>query len=343
MANRSIKIRLSLLFLAFAIEINAQDTFSIVAVDSATGEVGSAGASCVDLFSFNITDPSFLGDLIPGVGAINTQASYHPTNQANARQRMQAGDTPAQIISWLKSNDVTGDSTIRQYGIAALINNQPQTAAHTGTNCLSYKSHIAGVTYSIQGNILLGQSILDSMESRFLNTNGPLVCKLMAALQGANVVGADTRCSPNGTSSLFAFVKVTKPDDQYGSPYISLGVRTHNNDGIEPIDSLQQMVNSLCPSMGTGDIDQNRLHFNVYPNPGSGNSLLQLNCLSSKDETVVVTFNDVLGKVCLQQTLLLRKGANHKSIVIDHLLPGLYFIQLGSEQFQGRAVKFVKN
>ena len=330
------------LFLSLTININAQDTFSIVAVDSATGEVGSAGASCVDLFSFNITDPSFLGDLIPGVGAINTQASYHSGNQANARQQMLAGDTPAQIISWLKTNDITGDSTVRQYGIAALINGQPQTAGHTGSNCFSYKGHVAGVTYCIQGNILLGQSILDSMESKFVAASGPLVCKLMAALQGANVVGADTRCTPNGTSSLFAFVKVAKPDDADGNPYISFGVRTHNNDGIEPIDSLQQLVNALCPSMNVADNDQPLKFFSVYPNPVADNSLLQFDCLSLKDETVVIKFNDVLGKVCLKQTLLLRKGNNRESIAINDLSPGMYFIEVESTQFEGGAIKFLK-
>ena len=60
--------------LVFVHSVNAQDTFSIVAVDTITGEVGSAGASCVDLFSAGITDIGFLGDLFPGVGAINTQA-----------------------------------------------------------------------------------------------------------------------------------------------------------------------------------------------------------------------------------------------------------------------------
>ncbi|HQW25226.1 MAG TPA: hypothetical protein PLV75_04695, partial [Saprospiraceae bacterium] len=61
--------------------LSAQDTFSIVAADSTTREVGSAGASCVDLFAAGLADPSFLGQLLPDTGAINTQAFYLPTNQ----------------------------------------------------------------------------------------------------------------------------------------------------------------------------------------------------------------------------------------------------------------------
>ena len=84
----------------------AQDTFSIVALDSNTGEVGSAGASCVDLFQTPFSNDDFLGELFPGVGAINSQAYYLGTNQNNAATRMNLGDTPSQIIEWLVANDV---------------------------------------------------------------------------------------------------------------------------------------------------------------------------------------------------------------------------------------------
>jgi hypothetical protein len=92
-----------LVFGCFSIPAYSQDTFSIVAVDSVTGEVGSAGASCVDLFNKGFSDDSFLGELFPGVGAINSQAYYLPANQANARARMQAGDSPSEIIDWFKT------------------------------------------------------------------------------------------------------------------------------------------------------------------------------------------------------------------------------------------------
>src|SRR6266513_1144754 len=85
-------------------KVYSQDTFSIVAADSSTREVGSAGASCVDLFSAGIADATFLGDLLPDTGSINTQAYYIASNQNNARARMRAGDTPSQIISWLTLN-----------------------------------------------------------------------------------------------------------------------------------------------------------------------------------------------------------------------------------------------
>lgn len=257
--------------------LSAQDTFSIVAIDPLTGEVGSAGASCVDLPLFFPNNPTdFLGDLIPGQGAINTQASYNATNQANARTRMLANDTPQQIISWLVANDVQGNPNIRQYGVAALVNGQPQTAGYTGSNTLNYKNHVAGPTYCIQGNILLGQSILDSMEARFLNEPGDLACKLMAALQGANVVGADTRCNANGTSSLFAFLKVAQPTDPIGSPSLLVSVRTIGGAGIEPIDSLQVLFDAqhAC-SISTGVSSAESSVWQVFLDPSVDQLILE--------------------------------------------------------------------
>lgn len=248
----------------------AQDTFSIVAVDPVTGEVGSAGASCVDLFQFGLPSDDFIGQLIPGVGAINTQAWYIPENQNNATIQMNMGSSPNEIIDWLVSNDVQNQPQFRQYGIVALNNGSPQSAGFTGSSTDDYKNHILGANYAIQGNILLGQEVLDSMEYRFLNEPGNLACKLMAALQGANVVGADTRCTPNGTSSLFAYVKVAQQNDVFGSPSFLASVRTMSNAGIEPIDSLQIKFD-LLQNCGNASLIENSLddEFKIIPNPSS--------------------------------------------------------------------------
>src|SRR5678816_2557711 len=101
---------------------------------------------------------------------------------------------------------------------------------------MDYKNHITGPGYSIQGNILLGPQILDSMEARYLNTSGTLACKLMAALQGAKVVGADTRCISYGISSFSAFIRVARPQDTAGTYILDLTVNTFPG-GIEPIDT----------------------------------------------------------------------------------------------------------
>jgi uncharacterized Ntn-hydrolase superfamily protein len=256
----------------FAWPIISQDTFSIVAVDSTSREVGSAGGSCLDLFSVGISDPGFLADLLPDTGAINTQSFYVAGNQTNARKRMRMGDTPQEIIDWLAKQDVQGNSTQRQYGIAGFTGMHADAAGFTGVNCIDYKNHITGsvqgIHYAIQGNILLGQVVLDSMESRFRRATGDLACRLMAALQGAKLPGADTRCADNNTSTLFAFLKVAQPGDTYGNPSFSIGVRTHEGDGVEPVDTLQLIFDAMhnCTTSGSQDVTDD-ITWTIFPNP----------------------------------------------------------------------------
>jgi len=276
-----------LFVILFVKNVISQDTFSIVAIDSITGEVGSAGASCVDMFITGFSTNDFLGQLIPNIGAINTQAWYNATNQANATNRMNFGDTPNQIIDWLVLNDVQSMPELRQYGIVAMVNGSPQAAAYTGVSTDNYKNHIIGDNYAVQGNILLGQEVLDSMEARFLNETGDLTCKLMAALQGANMVGADARCSSNGTSSLFAFVKVAQASDIFGSPSFNISVRTHSNSGIEPIDSLQILF----------DLEHNCNSLNISENSSfkqliSVKDLLGRERKKTKNEILIYLYDD---------------------------------------------------
>jgi len=317
--------------------LSAQDTFSIVAADSTTREVGSAGASCVDLFAAGLADPSFLGQLLPDTGAINTQAFYLPTNQNNARIRMRAGDTPAQIINWLTEHDVQNNSSIRQYGIVGFTGTNVSAAGYTGVNTDDYKNHITGniggVYYSIQGNILLGQEILDSMEYRFRNESGDLACKLMAALQGANVVGADTRCAPDGTSTLFAFLKVAKPDDTSNNPSFSIGVRTRDNTGIEPIDSLQSIFNlqHSCIVSAVYEPVESKL-IKVYPNPASNEITIKADPSLIGSQYII---SDSSGKDMMIGTFT----GEIKKIDIHRFAAGMYILRVGSSH----RMSFVKN
>lgn len=262
--------------LAYPLALRAQDTFSIVALDPATGEIGSAGASCLDNNQFPGSSGAYIiSDILPGRGAIHTQSFWLQANQQNARARMLDGLSPQQILDWLKANDPEGiiNAQRRQYGIVDFDPNggAPRAAAFTGSLCFDYKAHIVGPTYAIQGNILLGQQILDSMEARFLNTPGTLAEKLMATLQGANVPGADTRCLSNGTSSLSAFVRVARPDDLPGAFYLDLNVPSLPA-GREPIDSLQTLFDQwLSVSAPTPSAPAPLL---LSPNPAQGRLFL---------------------------------------------------------------------
>ena len=82
--------------------LHAQDTFSIVAVDPDTRQVGSAGATCLDSV-LEGTSAVIISYIKPGVGAIHTQSYWNPINQANASTRMDAGDSPEAIMDWLEA------------------------------------------------------------------------------------------------------------------------------------------------------------------------------------------------------------------------------------------------
>lgn len=224
----------------------AQDTFSIVAVDTVTGEIGSAGASCVG--AINGVGAFILSDVLEGIGAIHTQASYLEANQLTARQRMLAGDSPQQVIDYMVAHDAQNNPTIRQYGVVDL-RRRGESAAYTGANCIDYKNHATGRGYAVQGNILSGQMIIDTMKNTFLRTPGPLADRLMATLEAAKIIGADTRCASRGTSSRSSFIKVVRIGD--GSvPYLQKIV-PDSPVGSDPITILHTMFDQWKDSLRT--------------------------------------------------------------------------------------------
>lgn len=322
---------LFIILLLYCFPSLAQDTFSIVAIDTITGEIGSAGASCIDETA--ITGGAIIiSDIIPGRGAIHTQSYWLSANQQNAHNRMLEGMSPQEIIDWLIENDAQNNPGRRQYGIVDLDSNgSSRSAAFTGVLCLDYKNHITGPNYAIQGNILLGQQILDSMESRFLNTQGILAEKLMAALQGANVPGADTRCMANGTSSLSAFIRVARPTDTTGNFYCDLNVPSVPA-GMEPIDSLQVLFdNWLGTIVGLKEFEPG-LRPVIYPNPAS--AILSVRVQQAPGGPQPSDAENLTGEVSLYNMLGVRMDQHSFDISREQTLrfnveaypPGIYIL-----------------
>ncbi len=289
------------LFCLLTVFANSQDTFSICAIDTITGEVGSAGASCIDENAI-AGGCVILSDVIPGVGVIHTQAYWNPTNQTVAHNLMITGNSPQEIIDHMVANDVQNNPHIRQYGVVDLYEGSARCAAYTGINCDDYKNHIIGPNYTVQGNILLGQEILDSMEYYFLNTEGELACKLMAALQGAKVIGADTRCTDDGVSSLSSFLRVGQVDDPASDLYLDLVVPS-TPFGIDPIDVLQEMVDDWggCVSSGVGQKELNN-RIKCFPNPSDG--VIHFELESDVIEHVTITIYNGLGELIITKNIL---------------------------------------
>lgn len=318
--------------------LSAQDTFSIIAVDPATGEVGSAGASCVTgVGAGGIID--IITDIIPGKGGVNSQAwvCIPNTNLQNAILRMEEGLDPQEIIDWLLLNDSCSsqnfDPAFRQYGIADLDeSNNPRTAGWTGNMADDYKEDRQGSNFSVQGNILLDVSVIDNMEANFNNTAGTLADKLMAAMQGANFAGADSRCLANGTSSTTAYLLVYRADDDPNDPYLRLNVG-QQAPGIEPIDILQDLYDNFLA------VDDNELNnkLRLFPNPTDRELTLDV------DPSIALTrlsIYDINGKNLFSQTDFGAQQLQQK-IDVTQLPTGVFFLRVESDQGT-TSIKFVK-
>ncbi len=298
------------LFLILPFVGKAQHTFSIVAVDSVTNEIGSAGATCLS----SEDGAQAISDIVLGTGAIHTQAWWTPLNQAAARVRMVAGDSPSEIMIWLQANDngsQGGNITNRQYGAVDLNGGNPRTAAFTGNNNFDQKGHRLGSNYSIQGNILISQAVLDDMENAFLTTTGPLCVKLMAVMQAAKRPGADSRCLADTISSESAFIRIAQPTDtnsSYGNLWLDLNVwldaGTFTGD---PIDELQLKFNewdstnncSDPPDTTSAFDSKNEVLIMIFPNPTNGTLKLETHGL----EVDKIRIMNLLGELVIEEKI----------------------------------------
>jgi hypothetical protein len=155
----------------------------------------------------------------------------------------------------------------------------------------------------------------------------------MAALQGANMAGADTRCMPNGTSSLFAFVKVAKPDDTFGQPSFKVSVRTRNGARIEPIDSLQVKFDAihLCKTSGSTGLNLQSLPIKIFPNPVD--EQLHVEMKGGDNSAQAIHLYDITGKVVIQDDFV-----NNTRLDFSSIDKGAYFIKITN----GNQVHFSK-
>jgi uncharacterized Ntn-hydrolase superfamily protein len=157
-------------------------TFSIVARDPATGELGVAVAS--RYFA--------VGSVVPwakaGVGAVATQSFVNPTFGPRGLELLGNGMSPTQALKALLASD--DDPSGRQVGI---VNASGDSVTYSGPKCNPWAGGRQGPNYAIQGNILTGESVVTAMEAAFLATKGTLASRLYAALAAGDSKGGDSR------------------------------------------------------------------------------------------------------------------------------------------------------
>ena len=157
-------------------------TYSIVALDETTGELGVA----VQSHWFSV------GFLVPwakaGVGAVETQSFVKVDYRPDGLQLMESGITAGDALKTLTSKD--DGEAVRQVGMIDIKGN---VAAHTGSRCIKYAGHIVGKNYSVQANMMANGTVPKAMAVAFEKTKGDLADRMMAALEAAEAEGGDIR------------------------------------------------------------------------------------------------------------------------------------------------------
>jgi uncharacterized Ntn-hydrolase superfamily protein len=159
-------------------------TFSIVAIDPATGEMGVAVAS--RYFS--------VGSVVPwgmaGVGAVATQANVNVGYGQQALDLLRKGLSASQVKDELLNHDTFPGKDGRQF---AIVDAKGNIAAYTGPNAPHWAGDRQGKTWSAQGNILVGPQVPKAMGEAYEATHGEFAERLYAALKAGDAAGGDAR------------------------------------------------------------------------------------------------------------------------------------------------------
>lgn len=199
-------------------------TFSIVARDPATGQLGVA----VQSHWFSV------GAVVPwaeaGVGAVATQSFVEPAYGPLGLALMRAGRSAPEALKSLLAGDPQADG--RQ---VAMIDAQGRVAAHTGAYCIAAAGHRAGADYSAQANLMLKDTVWDAMAKAFENAKGDLADRLLAALEAAQREGGDIR----GKQSAAIIVVTGNPT---GKPWADRLFDLRVEDHPDPVAELKRLV-----------------------------------------------------------------------------------------------------
>jgi uncharacterized Ntn-hydrolase superfamily protein len=203
------------------------NTFSIVAFDPGTGDLGIAVASKV----------LGVGSIVPyakaGVGAIATQSAANTGYGPEGLILLAAGKTAKETARVLTGAD--GERETRQLGI---VDAKGNVVAFSGSKCNGWFGHIQGDHFTVQGNLLAGEEVLKKMAADYEEArqtkDSELADWLMAALKAGDAAGGDKR----GKQS--AAILVVRDKAGYGGNdrYIDLRVE----DSEEPIAELDRLL-----------------------------------------------------------------------------------------------------
>ncbi len=212
-------------------------TFSICAIDPATGQSGAAVTTRVP----------FVGRAVPhvraGVGAVCTQASTRVEYGQQGLDLMAKGVAPADAIKQLLSTDEQRES--RQLG---MIDMKGNAAAHTGKQNSDWAGSRQGKNYTTQANIMVGPEVLEAVAATFESTEGsgmPLAERMILALEAGYAKGGDKRWG----NLQSAAIKIADPNDPgRGNDHIALAIEVGEN--INPVAEMKRIYYTTGRRLG---------------------------------------------------------------------------------------------
>ncbi|HMI31712.1 MAG TPA: DUF1028 domain-containing protein [Candidatus Limnocylindrales bacterium] len=202
----------------------AEATFSIVARDPETGDLGVA----VQSHYFSV------GPIVPwaepGVGAVATQSLVEVSYGPRGLQMMSSGRGASQTLKELLEQDPNRE--VRQ---VAMIDARGDVAAHTGKKCIPAAGDHVGKQYSVQANLMENNRVWPAMARAYENTRGDLATRLLAALDAAQDAGGDIR---GQQSAAIVIVKGKRSNKPWQDRIMDLRVE----DNPHPITELRRLV-----------------------------------------------------------------------------------------------------
>ncbi len=199
-------------------------TYSIVARDVATGEMGVA----VQSHWFSV------GPIVPwaeaGVGAVATQSLVDPAYGPLGLELMRMGRTAPEALQALVSTDKGAE--VRQVAMVDALGN---VAAHTGSRAIREAGHHIGVQYSVQANLMEKSTVWGAMAKAYEEAEGDLADRMLAALEAAEKEGGDIR---GRQSAAILIVSATST----GRPWIDRTFDLRVEDHPDPVGELRRLV-----------------------------------------------------------------------------------------------------
>ena len=212
-------------------------TFSLCAIDPATGQSGAAVTTRVP----------FVGRAVPhvraGIGAVCTQASTVVEYGPRGLDLMAKGVEPAAAVAQLLSDDQQRES--RQLG---MIDMKGRSAAHTGKNNGNWAGSKQGLNYTVQANIMVGPEVIDAVARTFEASDGtgmPLAERMILAMEAGQSKGGDRRFG----NLQSAAIKIADPNDPgRGGDHIALAIEVGEHP--EPVGEMKRIYYTTGRRLG---------------------------------------------------------------------------------------------